>query len=77
MIGIIRKMFIRLLTGLVSVSNHTKCTLMCALLIYIVINTVKNSAFIHLQLNEANVLEVVILLMTYLIKFVFQIKQKI
>ena len=39
--------------------------------------TVKNLAIINLQLNEIDVLEVVILLMTYLIKYVFQIKQKI
>ena len=42
------------------------------LLIYIVINTVKNFTTIHLQLSLTNVLEVIILLMIYLIKYVFQ-----
>ena len=37
-------------------------------------NTVKNYATIHLQLNQTNVLEVVILSMTYLIQYVFQNK---
>ena len=42
-------------------------------------NTVKNYTTIHLSLNQINVLEVVILLMTYLnlINYMFQIKQKI
>ena len=47
------------------------------LLIYILMNTVKNYTAIHLQLNYINVLEVVIFLMTFLIKYVFQIKLKI
>ena len=40
-------------------------------------NPVKNFDTIRLQLNETNVLEVVILLMIYLIKYVFQIRQTI
>ena len=40
-------------------------------------NAVKNFTTIHLQLNEIDALEVIILLMTYLIKYVFQIKQEI
>ena len=40
-------------------------------------NTVKNFTTIHLWLNHIDVLEVVILLITYLIKYVFQNKQKI
>ena len=44
------------------------------LLIYILMNTVKNYPTIHLRLNWIDMLEVVILLMTYLIKYVFQIK---
>ena len=40
-------------------------------------NTVKNFTNIHLRLNQIVVLEVVILLMTYLIKYAFQIKEKI
>ena len=38
-------------------------------------NTVRNYTTIHLQLNLIDVLEVVILLMTYLINYMFQIKQ--
>ena len=44
------------------------------LLIYILMNTVKNYSTINLWLNEIDALEVVILLMTYLIKYVFQKK---
>ena len=39
-------------------------------------NTVENFTTIHLWLNYIDVLEVVILLMTCLIKYVFQIKQR-
>ena len=46
------------------------------LLIYILMNTVKNYSTINLWLNEIDALEVVILLMTYLIKYVFQKKNK-
>ena len=47
------------------------------LLTYILMNTVKNFITIHLQLNYIDVLEVGRILMTYLIRYVFQIKQKI
>ena len=40
-------------------------------------NTVKNFTTIYLRLNEIDVLEVVLLLVIYLIKYVFQTKQKI
>ena len=40
-------------------------------------NRVNSYTTIHLQLNQIDVLEVVILLMTYLIKYIFQTKQKI
>ena len=40
-------------------------------------NTAKNFTAIHLRLNKEDVLGVAILLMTWLIKYVFQIKQKI
>ena len=46
------------------------------LLIYILINIFKNFTAIHFQLNWIDVQEVVILLMTYLVKHVFQIKQR-
>ena len=39
-------------------------------------NTIKNFISIHLLLKEIDVLEVIILLMTYLINYVFQTKQK-
>ena len=47
------------------------------LLIYILMNTVKNLTTICLQLNYRNVLEVAILSLTYLIKYVFETTQKI
>ena len=75
-------MFIVLLSNIVNASNNTKCELLsnkkceiqATLLIYIIMNTVKNFTTIHLGLNYMNVLEVVILLMAYLINYVFQIK---
>ena len=39
-------------------------------------NTAKNLTTIHFRLNYIDVLEDVIILMTCLIKYVFQIKQK-
>ena len=81
MFGIIKKMFIVSLTGIVNASNHSKCVSLSnknlLLSIYVPMNTVKNYATIHFQLNHIDVLEVVLLLMIYLIKYVFQIKQKI
>ena len=47
------------------------------LIIYILMNIVKNFATIHLWLYYIDVLDVVILLMTYLIKYVFQIIHKV
>ena len=47
------------------------------LLIYIPMNTIDNYSTIHLELNKIIVLEVTTLLMTYLIKYVLQIKLKI
>ena len=56
--GIIRNMFIVLLSNIVNGSNHTKCVLLSNqkfmnqfLLIYILMNTVKNFTTIHLRLN--------------------------
>ena len=57
MLGIILKMFIRLLTSLVSASNYTKCIFLsnqkCEIqLTFINFNCpVKNFTTIHLQLN--------------------------
>ena len=39
-------------------------------------NTVKNFATIHLRINQTDLLEVVILIMTILTNYVFQIKQE-
>ena len=39
-------------------------------------NTVKNFAAIHLRINQTDLLEVVILVMTILTNYVFQIKQE-
>ena len=96
MLGLIKKIFIGLLTGRVNGSNHTKCVSLSnqkcmtqpilinlhpneysqefhnhplALKLHKCVNTLSNT------LNSLNTLnEVVILLMTYLIRFVFQIK---
>ena len=59
MVGNIKKMFIVLLSNIVNGSNHTKnmlsnqkCILLDLLiLIYILMNTVKNFTPIHLRLN--------------------------
>ena len=78
MLGIIKKMFIVLLTSIVNASNHTKCVSLSNQKFEIAANSrIKNYTTIHLQLNSTNVLEVVILSMTYLIKYVFQIRQEI
>ena len=65
-----------MISSIVNASNHTKCTFLL-LLIYILMNTVKNFNSIHLRLNYIDLLEIVILLMTFLIKYVFQTKLKI
>ena len=85
MFGIIKKMFIVLLTSMVNASNHKKCVFLSNQICEIQptfinlhpMNTVKNYITLQLQLNQIEVLEVVIFLMTYLINYVFQIKQKI
>ena len=40
-------------------------------------NTVKNVTTINLQLNKIHMLQVAMLLMTYVLKYLFQIKRKI
>ena len=47
------------------------------LLICILMNTLKDYVTIHFQLISIDVLEIVIFLRTYLIKYVLQIKQKV
>ena len=59
MFGLIKKVFIGFLTGLGNGSKHTKCIsisnqkcmIESTLLIYILMNTVKNYTILHLQLN--------------------------
>ena len=81
----IKKIFIGLLTGIVIGSNIESALLKQSKnawlnllsLIYILMDTVSNFTTIHFWLNYIDVLEVVILWMIYLIKYAFQIKQKI
>ena len=61
----------------VCLSGITNAKFNLLLLIYILMNAIKNRTTIHLRLNKTNALEVVIILMTYLTKCLFQIKQKI
>ena len=75
MFSLIEKTFIGLFTGLVNGSNHTNVygyviknvTLNLLLLVYILIDAIKNFINIHLQLNKTDVLEVLINVMLYLI----------
>ena len=74
-------MIIVLLANKVNSFNHTKCVSLSneefnlLLLIYILFNTVKNFTTIHLLSNKIDVSEVLILVLTFLRKYVFQIKQ--
>ena len=85
MFGLIKKICIGLLIGLVNGTNRTKCVssinrnvwFNLPLSIYILMNTVKDFTTTHLQLNKIDVLEVVVLWTIYLIKYVLRIKQKI
>ena len=85
MFGIIKKMFIGLLTNIVNASNYTKCVSLSNQ------KCTTQPTFINLHSNEYTQglchypfaadlnrsPEVVILLMTDLIKYAFQTKQKI
>ena len=84
MFGSIKKMFMGLLISVVNGSNHTKCMSLSNQKCMI------QATLINLHPNEyiqefhyysfaviLDLLNVVILLMTYLIKYVFQTKQKI
>ena len=73
MFGIIKNMFIFLLSNVVNGSNHTKCVSLSYQKCMIQPTLINYP----MQLNQIDVLEVVIFLITYLIKYVFQIKQKI
>ena len=81
MFGTIKRVFIRLLTGLVNGSNHTKCVSLsnqkCEIPpTFINLHPNKYSQEFHYYpfAIKLDVLEVVILLITYLIKYVFQTK---
>ena len=80
MFGFIEQIFIRLLTSVVNVSSHAKCVSLSNQKCKI------QPTLINLHVNEYTqelcyypfaVSKVVILLMIYLIKYVFQIKQMI
>ena len=68
-----------LIVSIVNGSNHAKCVSLSnqkymtqpILINYIIMNIFKNFITICLQLNCIDLLEVVVLLMTYLIKYVF------
>ena len=86
MFGLIKKILIGLLTVLINGSNHTKrvqltnqkCMIQPALINLHPNKHNQDFASIHLQLNQINVLEVAILrVLAYLIKYVFQTKEKI
>ena len=69
MFWLIKKTFIGLLRSIADASNHTKCVSLSnqnarfklPLLIYILMNTVKNSTSIYFRLNLVDMLDVVIL----------------
>ena len=86
MFGLIKKILIGLLTVLINGSNHTKrvqltnqkCMIQPTLINLHPNKRNQDLASIHLQLDQINVLEVAILrVMVYLIKCVFQKKEKI
>ena len=83
--GFIKKIFIALVASIVCSCSHTKlvflsnqkCETHPTHINLILMNTIKNYNIIPLRLNWIDVLEVAILLMTYLIKYVLQTKQNI
>ena len=79
-----KKIFVGLLTGLVNGSNHTKCISLsnqkCIIqptLINLHRNEYSQEFNYYPFVVKLDVLETVMLLMTYLIMYVFQIKQNI
>ena len=84
MFGLIKKMFIGLLTGLVNASSYTRCVSLsngkCEIqptLINLHPNEYSQELHYYPFTVKLDVLEVVILLMTFQINYVFQTKQKI
>ena len=70
MFGFVKEIFIGQLTGLVNASNRTKC-------LYLTNQEYTTQPTIFNLHPYEFVSEAVILIMTYLIKYVFQTKQKI
>ena len=77
MFGLIKKVFVGLLSSIVNASNHTECVLLSNQKCMIQPNLIRNFTTVLSQLIYIDVLVVVILLMIYLIKCAFPIKQKI
>ena len=82
MLGLIKKIFIGLLTCIVKASNHAKCLSLnnqkCMTHPTLFnLHPNENSQEFHYYRFAVDILEVAILLMTYLVKYVFQIKKKI
>ena len=77
MFGLIKKVFIGLLSSIVNASNHTKCVSLSNQKCMIQSNLIRSFTTVLSQLIYIDVLAAVILLMIYLIKCVFPIKQKI
>ena len=76
MLGLIKKVLIVVLSSIVNASNNIKCVSSRN----VNLHPNKHSQAFHyypFPLNLMDVLEALILLMTYLIKYAFQIKQKI
>ena len=80
-----KKMFIGLLTSIVTASNHTKCILSSSqkCMTQPTLTDLHPNEYsrgyitIHLRLIQIDMSELVKLLMTYSIKYVFQTKQNI
>ena len=84
MLGVTKKMFVVLLSSIVNASDHTKCVSLsnqtCMIqptLINLHPNEYSQEFHYYPFSVKLDALKVVILLVTYLIKYVFQIKQKI
>ena len=84
MLGIIKEMFIVLSSSIVNACNHTKCISLsnqkCMIqpaLIKLHPSEYSQEFHYYPFLVNLDALEVVILLTTYVIKYVFQVKQKI
>ena len=85
MLRLIEKTFIRILTSIVSASNHTKCVLLSnqkCMTQPTPINLYPNEyseelCYYSFAVNLDGLMEIAILLMNYIIKYVFQMKPRI